>query len=311
MMANEFRALNSHSAEYFGDTRDYWWNSDFLELMGKRLSLDRVQDVLDVGCGVGHWGQLLANIIPGSARVQGVDRDPLWVEKAAERAASRGLADRFNYQRAVAEKLPFADASFDLVTCQTLLIHMPDPGAVLDEMVRVARPGGLILAVEPNNVAGALTFDSTSFNDPVDEVVARARLQLLCERGKAALGEGNNSVGDLVPGLFAERDLVNVCVYLSDKASALLPPYESPEQRAALEESFDFKHRDMWIWSLEDTRRYFLAGGGREAEFDALWLLAMAGNDRFHKAIAERRYAGAGAAITYLVSGRKPMQASS
>jgi hypothetical protein len=40
--------LNCHSAEYFVDTRDYWWNLDFLELIGKRLSLDRVQDVLDV-----------------------------------------------------------------------------------------------------------------------------------------------------------------------------------------------------------------------------------------------------------------------
>src|SRR6516225_8245609 len=63
MMANEFRTLDSHSAEYFGDTRDYWWNLDFLELIGKRLSFDRVQDVLDVGSGVGHWGQLLANVL--------------------------------------------------------------------------------------------------------------------------------------------------------------------------------------------------------------------------------------------------------
>ena len=115
-MANEFRTLDSHSAEYFGDTRDYWWNLDFLELIGKRLSFDHVQDVLDVGSGVGHWGQLLANVLPHNARVQGVDRDPLWVEKAAARAAAHGHADRFSYQVAVAEKLPFADASFDLVT---------------------------------------------------------------------------------------------------------------------------------------------------------------------------------------------------
>src|SRR5215475_12834227 len=98
MMANEFRTLDSHSAEYFGDTRDHWWNLDFLELMSKRLSLDSVQDVLDVGSGVGHWGKLLSNVIPRSARVQGVDRDPIWVEKATERAAAHGLADRFNYQ---------------------------------------------------------------------------------------------------------------------------------------------------------------------------------------------------------------------
>jgi Methyltransferase domain len=96
-------------------------------------------------------------------------------------------------------RLPFPEASFDLVTCQTVLIHMPDPGAAVDEMVRVARPGGLIVAAEPNNVARALMFDSISFYDPVDEILARARLQLICERGKAALGEGNNSIGDIVP----------------------------------------------------------------------------------------------------------------
>src|SRR5262249_28625283 len=172
MMANEFRTLESHSAEYFGETRDYWWNPDFLALMGRRLALDRVHDVLDVGCGVGHWGQLLAGVLPKSARVQGVDPDPSWVEQAVARAAARGLADRFRYQVAIAEKLPFADASFDLVTCQTVLIHVPDPGAAIDEMIRVTRPGGLILAAEPNNITRALIFDSLTFHDPVDEVIA-------------------------------------------------------------------------------------------------------------------------------------------
>jgi ubiquinone/menaquinone biosynthesis C-methylase UbiE len=83
-------------------------------------------------------------------------------KKAAERASAHGLADRFSYQVSVAERLPFPDASFDLVTCQTVLIHTPNPGAALDDMLRVARPNGLILAAEPNNVAGALIFDSVS-----------------------------------------------------------------------------------------------------------------------------------------------------
>ncbi len=305
-MANEFRTLESHSAEYFGDTRDHWWNLDFLALMGRRLAFDRVRDVLDVGCGVGHWGQLLANVLPNSTRLQGVDRDPLWVEKAAARAAARGLAERFRYQAAVAEKLPFSDTSFDLVTCQTVLIHTGDPGAAIDEMIRVARPGGLILAAEPNNVARSLIFDSASFNDPVDEVMARVRLWLICERGKAAAGEGNNSVGDLVPGLFAARGLRNISVHLNDKTSVLLPPYDTPEQRAMLDERGDFKDRDFWIWSRVDTHRYFLAGGGRAGEFDALWSVATGGDDKVDQAIAERTYAGAGAAIGYLIAGRKP-----
>jgi hypothetical protein len=175
-------------------------------------------------------------------------------------------------------------------------------------MVRVARPGGLILAAEPNNITNALIFDSLSFYDPVDEIIARVRLQLICERGKAALGEGNNSIGDLVPGFFAERGLINVCVYLNDKAHAFLPPYDSPEQRAVLEERADLRHRDLWGgWSREDTHRYFLAGGGgRDDEFDALWSVAISGNERFDKAIAVRTYAGAGGCITYLIAGRKP-----
>jgi hypothetical protein len=40
---------------------------------------------------------------------------------------------------------------------------------------------------EPNNVARALPFDSANFHDAADEILARARLQLICERSKAAL----------------------------------------------------------------------------------------------------------------------------
>jgi hypothetical protein len=74
-----------------------------------------------------------------------------------------------------------------------------------------------------------------------------------------------------------------------------------------LEERSDFKPRGFWLWSPEDTRRYFLAGGGREVEFDGLWLVALGSKDKFDKAIADRTCAGAGAAITYLVAGRKPL----
>jgi SAM-dependent methyltransferase len=309
-MANEFRTSPAHSAEYFGDTRDYWWNRDYLDLIAKRLAVEHVRDVLDVGCGVGHWGQLLATVLPSTAHVQGVDRDPFWVDKAAARAAARGLTDRCNYQVAIAEKLPFADASFDLVTCQTVLIHTPDPGAVLDEMVRVARPGGIILAAEPNNRAGALILDSVRFHDSVEAIMACARFQLICERGKAALGEGNNSVGDLVPGLFAERGLLNIRVYLNDKAYAVLSPYQSLEQRAALEESADFEGRDFWIWSRQDTHRYFLAGGGSALEFDELWAIATGRGEEINRAIAAGTYSSPGGCIGYLVIGRKPETAS-
>jgi SAM-dependent methyltransferase len=307
-LANEFRTLESHSAEYFGDTRDYWWNRDYIALIGRRLGFDQVRDVLDVGCGVGHWAQILASALPADARVVGIDRDPLWIGKATERAAAQGISDRFHYRVSDARTLPFPDASFDLVTCQTVLIHVADPGAVIAEMTRVARPGGLVLAAEPNNVATSLVLNSISFADPVEDILAGVRLQLICERGKAALGEGNNSIGDVVPGLFVGAGLTDVVVYLNDKTNAFLPPYDTPEQRAMLEERQDFEARDFWIWSREDTLRYFLAGGGAAAQFDALWRSVNGGGERFDKAVAERTYSHGGAALNYLIAGRKACQ---
>jgi SAM-dependent methyltransferase len=304
-VTNEFRTLEAHSAEYFGDTRDYWWNQDFIQLIGRRFAFEKVHDVLDVGCGVGHWAQVLASALPTDAQVTGVDRDPSWVDKATERAASQGISHRFRYQSADAQALPFPDASFDLVTCQTLLIHVADPGAVIAEMMRVARPGGLVLAAEPNNVTSSLVMNSIGFNDPVEKILAGVRLQLLCERGKATLGEGNNSVGDVVPGLFVTSGLTDIAVYLNDKTNAFLPPYGTSEQRAMLEEFQDFQSRDFWIWNRADTLRYFLAGGGIEAEFDALWASVTSGTDRFVKAVADRTYSHSGAALNYLVAGRK------
>ena len=303
-MGNEFRELSSHSAEYFGDTRDYWWNPDFIELMAKRWELHRARDVLDVGCGVGHWSRLLARVLPSDARVTGVDRDPFWVEQATERAAAAGGS--FRYEVASVERLPFEDNSFDLVTCQTVLIHVPDRRAALAEMIRVARPGGLIAVAEPNNAASSLILDDSAWGAPVDEIVGLVRFQLVCERGKAALGEGNNSAGELMPALFAASGLSDIRVYLNDKASPLYPPYSAPEQRASAEEITDFARRDFWIWSLDDTRRYFIAGGGRPEDFEPSWDLAMAAARRSADAIARGEGSLAGGGICYLVSGRKP-----
>ena len=304
-MSNEFREVDAHSAEYFGDTRDFWWNPDYIQLTGRRLGFDRVRNVLDVGCGVGHWAQTLACALPADADVIGVDRDPFWIDKATARAKARNISHRFQYCVADAKTLPFPDASFDLVTCQTLLIHLADPGDVIAEMARVTRPGGLVLAAEPNNLATSLVLNSVTFGDPVEEILAAVRLQLMCERGKAALGEGNNSVGDIAPGLFAAAGLADVAVYLNDKTNALLPPYGTPEQTALLEERRDFDSRDFWIWSRADSLRYFLAGGGIAAEFDALWASVTRDSQRFETAIAERTYAQSGASLNYLIAGRK------
>jgi SAM-dependent methyltransferase len=305
-MTNEFQGQESHSAEYFGETRDYWWNADFLRLMSQRWRLEAVKELLDVGCGVGHWGALLAGVMPAETRVTGVDRDPVWIEKASERAKARGHGGRFAYRVAEVERLPFPDDTFDLTTCQTVLIHVRDPSAAIAEMIRVTKPGGLVAVAEPNNLAGALLLDSVSVTAPIDEVVELVRFQLTCERGKSALGEGNNSVGDLIPGIFAARGLTSIEVHLNDKAGAMFPPYATDEQRAFVEEAREHADRSFWIWSEEDTRRFFVAGGGNAGAFGAHWTRAMTARASGTRSLSEGTYSGGGGAICYLVAGRKP-----
>src|SRR4051812_14125023 len=131
-----------HSAAFFGPERDFWWNHDHLRLIAQRRGLASVRSVLDVGSGVGHWGRLVASLVAPGATVAGVEREPEWVAEATRRAAAD---PRFSYREGVAEALPFADGTFDLVTCQTVLIHVADPRAVIREMLRVAKPGGQLV----------------------------------------------------------------------------------------------------------------------------------------------------------------------
>ena len=306
-MGNEFKGQAAHSAEHFGDTRDHWWNLDFVRLMAKRWKLDAVRDVLDVGCGVGHWGMLLASVMPEHARVTGIDREQSWVEQASARALARGLEGRFSYRQGEAQHLPFPDASFDFTTCQTLLIHLPDPAAAIAEMLRVTRPGGLVAVAEPNNLTESLLLDSISNQASVGEIVELVRFQLTCERGKVALGEGDNSLGDRVPGLFVAQGLADVEVYVNDKANAVFPPYAEGAQRAFTEDARDRLARRLWHWSEADARRLFLAGGGSEGDFAAQFARGLAASENIVRGLNDGSYHGIVGGEFYLVAGRRPL----
>jgi 2-polyprenyl-3-methyl-5-hydroxy-6-metoxy-1,4-benzoquinol methylase len=302
-MGNELKGLPAHSSEYFGDTREHWWHDDFVAMVAARWRAPEIKTVLDVGCGVGHWGRVLARVLPPDAVLTGIDREALWVEKAAERAAAAGLSGRASYRRGTAEALPFDAGTFDLVTCQTLLMHVRDPAAVLGEMVRVTRPGGLVLVAEATNLAGPLLQSIAVGNSP-ETTASLMQFQLVCERGKKILGEGDNQIGEALPRLLHDAGLKSVEIRQNDRPSPLLPRYEAPPQRAEVEELFDGVARSLWIWDEATTRRYFLAGGGGADAFRDCWTAALEQGRRIADAVRAKTYSLAGGGLFYLAWGR-------
>ncbi len=294
-----------HSENWFGDWRDHWWNADFLALIGRRWGLGSVRRVLDVGCGVGHWGRALMPHLPSTATLVGVDREPDWVVEATARAEVRGLAERTRYVQGTVEALPFPDASFDLVTCQTVIMHLADPLAGLREMMRVLTPGGRMVLAEPNNRANAVV--RLDADDPVEEQLALLDLELRAERGKMALGEGDNSIGERVPGLLAALGLEHIQAYQADKVYPFVPPYASADERSRIEEYRDLVDRQLWIADEAGSRRYYVAGGGRDEDFPARWALQMKAHKKTYDALVRGTHAQAGGAVFYLVSGTRPV----
>lgn len=305
-MSSEDPSRKLHSAEYFGDQRDDWWNADFVALMARRLRLSEPRLVLDVGAGQGHWSRVLLPHLSPEARLLGIDREQAWVEEAARRSEALGLGDRARYRLGDATAIPFHDDTFDLVTCQTVLIHVRDPRAVLREMIRVCKPGGMLLLAEPNNMANMLTLSSSLFGAPLDTILSMVRVYLTCTRGKEALGEGNDSIGEMIPGYAAELGLQEITVHQNDRPSPLFPPYAGRPQTVLRDQVLSWDERDFWLWGHDETRRYFLAGGGREEDFEPLWAEGLARSHAIAAGLREGSEHQAGGTMGYLIAGRKP-----
>lgn len=293
-----------HSHNYFGSYRDFWWNKGFLDLTAKRLELDHFSKMLDVGCGQGHWTKTLAPYLAEKAKITAIDNDINWFKNNSELENYFRLSNiEFNLIEGDAESLPFEDETFDFVTCQTVLIHLKNPKKALKEMTRVLKPNGLLLCVEPNNIIQTLTKNSISQNDSIEETLDHIKYRLIIEKGKKKLGEGDNSLGDLLPGWFASEALNDIQVRLSDKAIAMYPPYNNQEQIATLKQ---WMQGSAWKSETRKDIDYFNAAGEEYMSFYFEYQEKYdTRSDHIMGAVQREQYHAAGGSLMYLVSGIK------
>ncbi len=301
--ANAFLST-AHSENQFADYRDFWWSKGFLDLMARRIGLGKMQSVLDVGCGMCHWSKLLTPYLNKPAYVVGVDKDTKWAAGSAELTHFfEGQGCWFDLVEGDAMDLPFADESFDMVTCQTVLMHVSNPAKAIAEMKRVLKPGGTILCVEPNNRIQSLLRNSVSEHDSIEEMMDHVKYSLILEQGKKRLGYGDNSIGDLLPGLLDKAGFSQIDVRLSDKAMAMLPPYDTVEQLATRSFWNDGSTRDAMNHS---DLHYFRAFGEKYLKFyDTYHRKYEESGQKLNEALQKNDFHSAGGALVYLVSGIK------
>ena len=110
------------------------------------------QRVLDIAGGTGDIAALMSKRVGSSGSVVLSDINAAMLAVGRQRMEDRGLVGNIEYTLANAEKLPFADAEFDLVTIAFGLRNVTNQSAGLQEMFRVLKPGGQVMILEFSKV---------------------------------------------------------------------------------------------------------------------------------------------------------------
>lgn len=113
------------------------------DLMAALAMLKPGDSVIEVACGVGGTALHLAR--NRGVSVHGTNISQEQIDEARAAAASAGLSDRVTFGFADFHELPVGDSQFDCWWCQEALLYAVDKRRVLEEALRVTRPGGCIV----------------------------------------------------------------------------------------------------------------------------------------------------------------------
>lgn len=168
----------------------------------RRLDFDRLalrpgEAVLDAGCGAGEVCVEFARRVGPGGRVCGIDPSVTMVEAARASATQAGV--RVEHEVASIYALPYPDGTFDAVRAERVFQHLDEPARGLAELVRVTRPGGRVMVIDPDHSQWALAVE-TSLQERVAEA---GRAELLKDIA-------NPRIGTQLRGLFRAAGLRDV-----------------------------------------------------------------------------------------------------
>ncbi len=133
--------MRSHDSEFF---------ESYLRLIARYVK--EAGRLLDVGCGSGASTHAIASRFP-HLDCTGID-----ISVAAIQFAQKSYSlENLHFEAADAASLTYTDSTFSIVSSYDCLEHVPDPGAVLCELLRVLNPGGYLIIKGPNHMSPLYT----------------------------------------------------------------------------------------------------------------------------------------------------------
>ncbi len=125
---------------------------------------------LEVGVGCFGLGFLAAHFAHKAGRIDGIDPLPRLDIKLPDADLQRyveAIRGRVNYQSCIGERMPFDDATFDLVACINVVDHAQSPESILKEIQRVLKPGGIFaFSVSTLSFAGEKKWQFNRWRKP-------------------------------------------------------------------------------------------------------------------------------------------------
>jgi ubiquinone/menaquinone biosynthesis C-methylase UbiE len=147
--------------------------------------------ILEIGCGLGDDVRALAPMAGRQGSVIGLDASQELLAIACQRSAASAYSETF--QHGDMHHMPFADESFDGCRAERVLLHSLTPEVAIAEMVRVLKPGGSLVLLEPDLDSHILALD--------DSILARKWTQ--CRSDIAYSG----TIGRYLPGILQKLGL--------------------------------------------------------------------------------------------------------
>jgi len=131
-------------------TQQTRWTQDLRRYLYARTGLPSAQRILEVGVGT---GALLPELTSNTnTQVIGLDINRIFISYAQENNPSTTLL------QGDAHYLPFSGHTFDLCLCHFLLLWVANPFQVIKEMIRLTRPGGVVLAIAEPDYGGRIDY---------------------------------------------------------------------------------------------------------------------------------------------------------